>query len=139
MSVYDINASELVERTANELKKVIKQPEWSIFVKTGVSKERPPNNQEWFYVRAAAVLRRIYLSKGPIGVSKLRTKFGAKKRRGTKPKEFRKASGKIIRDILQQLEKNNLIEQKTIGVHKGRVITKEGRSLLDKMAKNKSN
>ena len=75
------------------------------------------------------------MSKGPIGVNKLRTKFGSKKSRGTKPEKFYKAGGKIIRNILQQLESNKLIAQKEIGVHKGRIITKEGKGFLDKLSK----
>ena len=138
MAIYDAKPSELIEKIAVELKAKIKQPEWSIFVKTGVSKERPPEKEDWFYTRAAAILRKIYMSKGPIGVNKLRTKFGSKKNRGTRPEKFYRASGKIIRNILQQLEKNKLIEQKAVGVHKGRVITKEGKSLLDKLTKKQS-
>ena len=135
MSIYDVKPSDLIGKAAEELKKIIKQPEWSTFIKTGVGKERPPENTDWFYMRAAAVLRKVYLAKGPIGVNKLRTKFGNRKNRGVKPERFRMAGGKIIRNILQQLEKNKLIAQKAIGVHKGRVATKEGRALLEKLAK----
>ena len=44
MSVYDVNANELVEKAAQELKKIeqIKMPEWARFAKTGASRERPP-------------------------------------------------------------------------------------------------
>jgi len=135
MGINDIKPSEFIEKAAEELKKMIEQPEWSMFVKTGIAKSRPPEKQDWYYARAAAVLRKVYIANGPIGVSKLRTKFGSKKRRGTKPEKFFKASGKIIRSILQQLEKNKLIEQKAIGFHKGRIITKEGRKLVDGIAK----
>lgn len=135
MSVYDVKPAELIEKTAQELKKIIKQPEWSMFIKTGVGKSRPPENTDWFYMRAAAVFRKVCMAKGPIGVNKLRTKFGSRKDRGVKPEKFRSAGGKIIRNILQQLEKNKLIVQKTIGVHKGRVATKEGMALLEKSTK----
>ncbi len=135
MSLYDIKPSELIGKAAEELKKLLKQPGWSTFVKTGVGKERPPENPDWFYFRAAAVLRKVYLAKGPIGVNKLRVKFGNRKNRGVKPERFKPAGGKIIRDILQQLEKNKLIEQKAVGVHKGRIVTKEGRTFLEKLAK----
>lgn len=131
-TVFDINPSELIEKTAQELKKVIKQPEWSFFVKTGVAKERPPAKDDWWYQRAAAVLRKVYL-KGPIGVSKLKTLFGSRKNRGYKPERFRRAGGKIIRSILQQLEKEELIQQTQKGVYKGRVITSKGKSFIDKL------
>ena len=133
--MYNINPETLIEKTAQELKKVIKAPEWANYVKTGVAKERPPEDPEWWYKRAASMLRKIYM-KGPIGVSKLRVVYGSAKNRGVKPEEFRKASGKIIRTILQQLEEQKLIEQTVKGVHKGRVLTKTGKSLLDNICKN---
>ncbi|MBN2112236.1 40S ribosomal protein S19, partial [Candidatus Woesearchaeota archaeon] len=70
-SIFDVDQTELIEQAAEELKKMpeIKAPEWALFVKTGVSKERPPVRNDWWYVRVASVLRRIYL-KGPVGVSK---------------------------------------------------------------------
>lgn len=133
-TIYDENPNKLIEKASNELKKVIKAPEWSMFVKTGVSKERPPEDPDWWYKRAAAVLRSVYM-KGPIGTNKLRTKYGSKKNRGNKPEKFFKSSGKILRTVLQQLEKAELLVQQQKGVHKGRVITAKGKSFLDKLAK----
>ncbi|MBI4150388.1 30S ribosomal protein S19e [Candidatus Woesearchaeota archaeon] len=134
-SIYDVPADELIKRTALELKKrpEIKPPVWSAFVKTGVHKERPPMIPDWWHVRVAAVLRSIDRL-GPIGVSKLRTKYGGKMHRGHKREHFYKGSGSIIRKVLQQLEAAKLIKQTKIGIHKGRVLTPEGHSLLDKAA-----
>lgn len=134
-TVYDINANKLIKKAALELKKQIKMPEWALFVKTGTSKERHPVDKDWWYVRAASVLRKIYL-KGPIGVSKLRKEYGGKKNRGYKPEKFYKASGKILRIILQQLEKLEYVKFEEKKVHKGRIITKQGKSFLDKLCKN---
>ncbi len=134
-SIYDVPADELLKRTSLELKKVpeIKPPVWSLFAKTGMHKERPPTNPDWWHLRAAAVLRSI-ARLGPIGVSKLRTKYGGKKNRGHKREHFFKGSGSIVRKVLQQLEAAKLIKQTKIGVHKGRVLTPKGHSLLDKTA-----
>jgi small subunit ribosomal protein S19e len=88
---------------------------------------------DWWHVRAAAVLRSVGRL-GPVGVSKLRGKYGGKKNRGHKPNQFQKGSGNIIRKVLQQLEAAKLIKQTKVGVHKGRVLTPEGHSLLDKAA-----
>jgi small subunit ribosomal protein S19e len=134
--VYDISANVLIEAAAKELAKLksIKAPEWAAFVKTGMSKDTVPAREDWWYVRAAAILRTIYTSRGPIGVQKLRVKYGGKKNRGHKPEAFFRASGKIIRVILQQLETENLIKKADIGVHKGRVIAPQGKSFLDKIA-----
>ena len=133
--MYDIDAQELILKTAEELKKIpeIKPPAWAAFVKTGMHKERPPVNDDWWYMRAASVLRIVYRL-GPIGVSKLRTKYGGKKNRGHKKEHFYKGSGSILRKSLQQLEKAGFIKFAEKGVHKGRIITPKGKSFLDKIA-----
>jgi small subunit ribosomal protein S19e len=112
MSVYDVNANELVEKAAEELKKVseIKAPVWAAYAKTGVNKERPPLKNDWWYMRAAALLRSIYVL-GPIGVNKLRVKYGSKKNMGHAPDRVYKSSGNIIRKCMQQLEKAGFISE----------------------------
>lgn len=134
--LYDLDASELIKKAALELEKSkeVKMPAWAKFVKTGVHKERPPIQDNWWYLRAASILRRIYMF-GPLGVSKLRKKYGGLKNKGHKPGHQYRGSGKIARSILQQLEKEGLIRQVEKGVHKGRVVTPKGKSLLDKIAK----
>ena len=134
-TIYNCDLSELVEKTSEELKKVetIKAPDWAIFVKTGVHKERPPVKNDWWYVRTASVLKQVYRY-GPIGVSKLRTRYGGKKNRGYKPGHFYKGSGSIIRKILQQLEKEGYVKKDLKSAHKGRVITAKGKKFLDDVA-----
>lgn len=133
-TTFDVDIGKTIEQVAVHLKSVVKAPEWTLFVKTGPAKERPPVEANWFYMRTASVLRTVYV-RGPIGVQKLRVKYGSKKNRGHKPEHFYKASGKIIRNILQQLEKAELVRFHKDGVHKGRVITPKGRSLVDKALK----
>jgi len=133
--ILNVNPTELNKRVAEELKKqkLVQPTTWAKFVKTGHSKERLPDNLEWWYVRAAAILRSV-TKLGPVGTEKLRTKYGDKKNRGYKPEHFYKASGNHVRKILQQLEKSGLIQQTQKGVHKGRVLTAKGTSFLDKIA-----
>ncbi|HLD86597.1 MAG TPA: 30S ribosomal protein S19e [Candidatus Nanoarchaeia archaeon] len=134
-SIYDVDANELIARAAKQLKdqKLVSPPEWSKFIKTGVHKERPPVDADWWYTRAAATLRTIY-RQGPIGVSRLRTKYGGKQNLGYKPEHHFKGSGSVARKVLQQLEKSGLIKQEQHGLHKGRVATAKGKSMLDKIA-----
>jgi small subunit ribosomal protein S19e len=136
MKINDLPSGQVIEKTANALKKIpeMQPPEWSQFVKTGVHKERPPVDENWWYVRSASILKKISRL-GPIGVNKLRKKYGGKKNRGHKPEKRFDASGNIIRKILQQLEKANFIEQTSKGVHKGRILTPKGKSFLDKSSK----
>jgi len=134
MKINEIEPNEFIIKIAEELKKKgIEAPEWAQFVKTGVHKERPPVEKDWWFMRVAAILRSVALL-GPVGVSKLRTKYGGKQRRGHKPAKFARGSGNIIRKALQQLEKLNFIKQATVGSHKGRILTKEGKEFLNSIA-----
>ncbi len=104
--VYELNPHEYNIKLAEALKKIpeFKVPEWVSFVKSGPAKARPIEEPDFWYKRAASILRQIY-KKNIVGVNRLRTKYGSKKNRGFKPEEFRRAGGKIIRTILQQADK----------------------------------
>ena len=134
-SIYDVNQNALIEKAAKELAKnsEMKAPAWSVFAKTGTNKERPPMRTDWWVVRAAAILRRLYM-KGPLGVSKLRTMYGGKKNRGMRPEIYKRGSGSVARKILQQLEKAGFAKQAVKDTHKGRLITPKGKALMDKVA-----
>lgn len=136
MGVYNTDAKKVIDGVAKELKTQIKQPEWAPFAKTGAHKQRPPVDKDWFFTRTASILRTIAI-KGPIGVSKLRQKYGGLKNRGVKPEKFYKGSGSVIRKALQELDKAGLTKQIEKGVHKGRVVTPKGQSLLAKAGFNK--
>ena len=130
-TIYDVPADTLINKAATDLKenKSINQPDWAQFVKTGVHKERRPENPDWWYVRCASLLRRIYID-GPVGLNSLKTYYGGKKDRGTNPEKFRPGSGAVIREALHQLEAAGFIEK----IKEGRQITPEGKSFLDKEA-----
>ncbi|MFX1319733.1 MAG: 30S ribosomal protein S19e [Promethearchaeota archaeon] len=131
-TVYDVPADQLIPRIAEELKKAkeVTPPKWAQYVKTGSNKEKPPINKDWWYIRCASILRRLYV-KGPSGVTRLRTAYGGRKRRGTRPTHFSKGSGHIIRTALQQLEKAGLVEHDK---GTGRRLSSKGWSFLDKLA-----
>lgn len=130
--VYDVPPTELLVAVAKKLQKIesIKPPEWAPFVKTGVHRESAPENDDWWYVRTAALLRKIYI-RGPIGVERLRALFGGNVDRGSKPSHARGGSGSIVREAIQQLENAGLVAKMK---DKGRVVTPEGQRLLDNTA-----
>ena len=131
--VYEMPASEYNQKLAEILKSMpeFEQPEWSLFVKTGISKKRPPQEKDFWHKRASSILRQIYLNK-VVGVNRLKTRYGSKKNRGYKPEKFKKASGKIIRTILQQAEKAELLKKsKESGKRAGRTLTDKGNELLE--------
>ena len=131
VSIFDVPPNDLIKGVAQELRKSknITPPKWSKFVKTGHHKQRPPEQEDWWYIRAAALLLTV-AKHGPVGIARLRTKYGGRKERGHKPEHSKKASGHIIRTLLQQLEKDNVISKKS----KGREIAPEGQKLLDAAA-----
>ncbi|MCX6657000.1 MAG: 30S ribosomal protein S19e [Candidatus Bathyarchaeota archaeon] len=132
-TAYDVPADVLIGKLSGYIKENIKEvtaPEWAAHVKTGSHVERVPQVPDWWYVRTASLLRKLYMN-GPVGVQRLRKEYGGRKRKGDAPAHHRKAGGSIIRTSLQQLEKAGLVDK----VDKsGRVVSKKGRSLLDAMS-----
>lgn len=131
-SVKEVEAQKLIKKVAEKLKGMeqLKQPGWAAFVKTGVSRERVPQQEDWWYIRGASILRRIYVQNQ--GVSKLRKAYSGRKNYGHAPEHGARGSGKIIRTLLQQLETAGLLKTEK---GKGRLITSEGQKFLDGVAK----
>jgi len=132
-TAYDVRADKLIERVSKYLMENVPEvnpPPWAAYVKTGVCKERPPDREDWWYVRCASLLRKLYIH-GPLGVSRLRREYGGRKKRGMAREHAMPGSGNILRKALQQLEKAGLV--KTVQ-GKGRALTEKGQSLLDSIA-----
>jgi len=129
--IFAQNPEKYIPALAEALKKVpeFEVPDWAMYVKTGVSRERPPMMEDFWYTRAASILRQLYI-RGVVGVGKLRTRYGSRKDRGGKPDKFFKSGGKIIRVILQQAEAAGLVE-KILRRQHGRRLTQSGRDFLD--------
>lgn len=135
MAVFEVNPTELIIKISEKLKeiKAIEPPKWATFVKTSHGKDRPPVQTDWWFIRTASILRKVMI-RGPVGVNKLRVLYGNKKNNGMAPSHFVKGSGNIIRKILQQLEKAELIKKAEKDTYKGKITTAKGISLLDKTA-----
>jgi len=112
VTVKDVSAHDFVKACSVWLKKSgkIKLPEYVDYVKTSKHNELAPYDRDWYYVRAASVVRHIYLRPG-VGVGALQKVYGGRKRRGTAPCVYVKAHASIHRHVLQQLERMKLIEQ----------------------------
>lgn len=131
--LLDLQSHKFINAYAAFLKRQGKLPipGWVDTVKTGPAKEMPPQDIDWFYVRAAAVARAVYLRK-TIGVGRLRKIHGTAKNRGARPSKHVNASGSVDRKVLQSLEKINIVE---IDEEKGgRRITQAGQRDLDRIA-----
>ncbi|NMX21233.1 30S ribosomal protein S19e [ANME-1 cluster archaeon GoMg4] len=130
-TVYDVPPDKLVKKVGGKLKKnkAIALPKWAVDVKKGANTDLPPQDEDWWWVRCASVLRQIYLH-GPVGVARLRTYYGGRVNRGAKKERFREASGKIIREVLSQLERAGYVAK----TKRGRKISPEGQKFLDNTA-----
>ena len=131
--VYEMKSQEYNTKLANALKSYPEflQPEWAYYVKTGPSRIKPPQDPDFWFQRSASILRQIYVH-NTVGVNRLKTRYGSKKNRGMKPERFVRASGKMIRVILQQAEKAGLLEKFTAPHERsGRRLTKLGKELLE--------
>lgn len=130
-TAYDIPPDRLIEALANHLKRMpqIQPPQWASFVKTGSHVQRPPQNKDWWYVRAASTIRKLYFH-GPMGLSDLRTTYGGRKESGYGLAHQRRSGSSAIRKCLIQLQAAGLVEKTS----KGRILTPEGRRLCDKLS-----
>ena len=129
--VYDVPADVLITRQSEILKNEdIPAPEWSLFVKTGTHADKPPQNLDWWHVRCASILRKIYLH-GPASVNDLRSMYGGGRPVGYGAAHHKSASGAIIRNAIHGLEKLGYVKNIE---RKGRILTKQGTQKLDKLA-----
>lgn len=104
VTVKDVSAAEFIKAYAAHLKKNVNfgLPEWVDVVKTAHGRELAPYDEDWFYVRAASIARKVYLHDG-LGVGALARWYGKAKTKGVKPKHHGTASRAIIRTILKQV------------------------------------
>jgi len=129
----DVPASKLIKKLAKYLKEnvnAVSPPAWANMAKTGTHVEKQPQDPDWWYVRSASLLRKVYIH-GPIGIEKLRADYGGRKNYGVKPEHAAKAGGSSVRKALQQLETAGYIETFK---PRGRRLTREGRKLLQELA-----
>ncbi|KAG8412048.1 Protein component of the small (40S) ribosomal subunit [Metarhizium acridum] len=115
ITVRDVDAQKFINAYAAFLKRQGKLPipGWVDTVKTVSRQGTPPQNIDWFYVRAASV-------------------HGTAKNRGSRPSKHVDASGSVDRKILQALEKIGVLEQDE--EKGGRRITQSGQRDLDRIA-----
>lgn len=131
VTAYDVDSNKLIDKVAQKLKESkITKPEFVGLVKTGAHAERPPDSEDFWYVRCASILRQIYVASNT-GTERLRRHYGGRKRRGIKPQKHAPAGGSTIRKAMQELEKAGFLEK----AKTGRVLTAKGRKLLDNAAK----
>lgn len=108
----------------------LKVPEFVEIVKTSKGAELGPTDPDWYYVRAAAVARHVYLRPN-VGVGAVRKIYGRAKRNGTRPNHFCLGSASVARKVMQSLEGVKIVVKDPNG---GRSITSTGRRDMDRIA-----
>ena len=130
--IYDVPPELLIFRLKEYLKNEIKieSPAWCEYVKTGVHKERAPTQNDWWWIRSASIMRKLYFQ-SPIGISKLAAEYGGKKNNGSAPSHTAKASRSIISEIFKQLEEKGLV---TKYKNRGRILTPAGVKIINNLS-----
>ncbi|KDN46616.1 putative RPS19B-ribosomal protein S19.e, cytosolic [Tilletiaria anomala UBC 951] len=131
-NVRDVAADVFIKEYAEHLRRSGKMelPTWVDIVKTGAYKELAPYDETWFYVRAAALARHIYLRKS-VGIGALCKLHGGAANRGFRPSKHMPASGSVQRKVVQALESIGVLEKDPKG---GRRISQDGMRDLDRIA-----
>ena len=149
ISVKDVPAEAFIKAYAEHLKKAqkIKPIAHVNLIKTGHAQEVTPENEDWFFVRCAALARTLYL-RPERGVGSLRHIYGRKHKPGLTKRHHEPGSGKVIRFALQQLQGANILMAYNDKRNKGfkadgdtetkypRIVTPEGHQDMNKIAKN---
>src|SRR5579863_6778444 len=132
VNAHDVPSNKLISALAEQMKSVpaVQKPDWARYVKTGSHAERPPISSDWWFTRAASLLRKLYIH-GPVGLTDLTRAYGGTKTLHYYPKHHRDAGGSNIRKILKQLEQAELVAK----TPRGRVLTPKGRAMLDRASK----
>ena len=139
-TVLDVPANKFVNQVAAFFKEknIIKLPKYAPLVKTSRANDCEPINPDYIYYKAAAICRKLYVTKSKnLGVGSLRSMFSQKERRGSQPPKTFRAGGKIIRDLVIQLKNAGYVKnygEKEDDSNSGLFLTKTGRSELDKIA-----
>ncbi len=132
VTALDVDTNKLMENVAGKLKAMkLEKPAFVGLVKTGSHNERPPEQEDFWFIRCASIMRHICV-RGSAGTNRLRRHYGGRKGRTVRPEHHRPAGGSTIRKAMQQLEKAGLVAKQKTG---GRKLTAKGQALLDKAAK----
>ena len=140
-TVLDIPSAKFINELATFFKEknIIKVPKYAALVKCSRANDCEPISPDYIYYKAAAICRKLYLSKSKnLGVGSLRSMFSKKQRRGSQPPKTFRSGGKIIRDLVIQLKAKEYIDNygknEEDATDHGLYLTKTVRSELDKIA-----
>ena len=135
VNAKDVPSEKFIAAVADYLKKSgkFKIPDWIDVIKSGPNRYLAPSDpSEWIFIRAASLLRKLYITSKGLGVGAFTAHYGGKYERGCQHNITRKSSGKLIRYCLQQLETMKLVEVMKVSFGEGKASTTEGRRMTKK-------
>jgi small subunit ribosomal protein S19e len=133
VQIYEVCPDALNKALAEYLRssELLVPPKNVDIIKTGHGKEMPPMDEDWFYKRAASVVRKLCINtiKGctsGVSVPRLSVSYGNIKNRGCRPSKNVRGSKGYLRKILQDLEKCDWV----VKAEKGRKLTNEAMGII---------
>ncbi|KAI5171417.1 small subunit ribosomal protein S19e [Nematocida sp. LUAm3] len=141
MKVEEVCPQKYIEVLSKALKeeKKVERPAEADYIKTGHGKELAPSNPDWYHIRAASILRKLYIEqlknsdkmKHGFGTLWFAKVYGGAKNNGHKPSHTVTGSKSLVRGILQALESSQLVTKIPKG---GRKLTSNGISYMETIA-----
>eukprot|EP00003_Mantamonas_plastica_P008244 TRINITY_DN1716_c0_g2_i2.p2 TRINITY_DN1716_c0_g2~~TRINITY_DN1716_c0_g2_i2.p2 ORF type:complete len:158 (+),score=42.33 TRINITY_DN1716_c0_g2_i2:78-551(+) len=131
-TVKDVPAIDFIRAYAKHLKRQgkLELPKNVEIIKTACFKELGPQDESWFFIRAASIARQVYIRPG-IGMGHLKRHYGGSVNRGYRPSHHGDAATGNIRKALQGLSDLGIVVDGDKG---GRYISEKGRTDLDRVA-----
>lgn len=142
MRIEEVHADRFIHKFASYLEehsKVASPPE-AEHVKTSHARERAPAEKNWYFVRVASILRRLYMEelKNPrskakgCGVLWFAKAYRTAKNNGHKPSHTVTGSKSLVRRALQALESIQYVAKTEAG---GRRLTNTGLAEMEAIAR----
>ena len=97
VGVKDVDQQNFTKALSAFLKKSgkVKLPEWVDIVKTNVSKELAPYDDDWYFTRCASIARHVYI-RAPVGVATVCKIYGGELVSGGKLRNAEKSECRIL-------------------------------------------
>lgn len=122
--VHSVSATDLINTLSQFFQKnnsLTLPPNYQI-LKTCSGKQNMPSNQNWLFIRAASIFRKLSIQN--LNLHNLLSYYGCKKDRGNRPGKKVRAYKFFILSILSDLEKMEFVSEMRV-TEKGRIFMNE--------------
>ncbi|KAM0674589.1 hypothetical protein GVAV_001776 [Gurleya vavrai] len=120
--IFHADTTLLNEAIADHLKRseILSVPDNVDLIKTGVAKQMPPEDKDWYYKRAASIFRSVVLNTMSDKIQGIGTHFFARKyssrcNRGVRPSKISKGSTGHVKAIIEDFVKSGWFIKAEIG------------------------